>query len=124
MKASTLLLSALIALASTSAASAEKRPGHFKGLPAKTLTQAVANFSESNAKLDALIKQKTLTPQDLQQVHELTYTLENALRKINAELTALAGTLEAVHVASERADPATVKTQGKAYLESARQVVK
>lgn len=65
MKASTLLLSALIALASTSAASAEKRPDHFKGLPAKTLTQAVANFSESNAKLDALIKQKTLTPQDL-----------------------------------------------------------
>lgn len=57
-------------------------------------------------------------------MHELTYTLENALRKINAELTALAGTLEAVHVASERADPATVKTQGKAYLVSTRQVVK
>lgn len=124
MKSSTLLLSALITLASAPAALAEKRPDHLTGLPAKTLTQAVANFSEANAQLDALIKQKTLTAQDLHQVHQLTYTLENALRKISAELTVLAGTLEAVHAASERADSVTVKTQGKAYLESARQVVK
>lgn len=124
MKASILLLSALLALASAPAALAEKRPDHFKGLPAKTLTQAVANFSEANAKLDALIKQETLTAQDLHRVHQLTYTQENALRKISAELTALAGNLEAVHVASERADPATVKTQGRAYLETARQLVK
>jgi len=124
MKASTLLLSALIALISTPTALAEPRPEHFKGLPATTLTQAATNFSEANARLDALIKQETLTVQDLRQVHQLTYTLENALRKISAELTALAGTLEAVHVASERADPVTVKTQGKAYLETARLLVK
>lgn len=120
MKASTLLLSALIVLISSPIALAEPRPEHFKGLPATTLTQAVANFSEANARLDALIKQAVLTPQDLHQVHQLTYTLENALRKIRAELAVLAKTLEAVHVASERADPATVKVQGKAYLETAR----
>lgn len=102
----------------------EDRPEHFKGLPADTLAQAVANFSEYNSKLEGFIQQERLTPQDMHEVHMLTYTLENALARIHAELTALAEPLEAVHLASERAAPETVKTQGQSYLDSARQIIK
>lgn len=111
-------------LASGAVAAGEDRPEHFKGLPADTLVQAVANFSEYNSKLEGLIQQEHLSPQDMHEVHMLTYTLENALAKIHAELAALAEPLEAVHLASERAEPETVKTQGQSYLDSARQIVK
>ena len=46
--------------------------------------QAVANFSEYNGKLEGLIQQEHLSPQDMHEVHMLTYTLENALAKIQA----------------------------------------
>jgi hypothetical protein len=103
---------------------ASERPDHFKGKPADTLEQAVANFSEYNRKLDTLLKQKTLAGKDMHEIHMLTYTLENALEKIRAELGELAETLEAVHVASENADADTVREQGRAYLQSARQVIR
>lgn len=111
-------------LASGVVVAGEGRPEHFKGLPADTLAQAVANFSEYNSKLEGLIQQEHLSPQDMHEVHILTYTLENALAKIHAEFTALAEPLEAVHLASERAEPETVKIQGRSYLDSARQIIK
>ncbi|HBZ30747.1 MAG TPA: hypothetical protein DEO56_09165 [Nitrosomonas nitrosa] len=103
---------------------AEERPDHFKGKPSETLEQAVANFSEYNGKLADLLAKDALSLQDLHQVHELTYTLENALEKLNAELTELANTLEAVHVASENGDAKTTKEQGARYLDTARKVIK
>jgi len=110
-------------LASGVVVAAEDRPEHFKGLPADTLAQAVANFSEYNGKLEGLIQQEHLSPQDMHEVHMLTYTLENALAKIKAELAALAEPLEAVHLASERSAPETVKKQGQFYLDNARQII-
>ena len=50
-------------------------------------------------------------------VHELTYTLENALAKINDELGKLAVTLEEVHLASEKYDADAVRDHGDAYME-------
>lgn len=111
-------------LASSAVVAGEDRPEHFKGLPADTLAQAVANFSEYNNKLALLIQQESLMPQDMHEVHMLTYTLENALAKIHAELTALAESLEVVHLASERAEPEIVKAQGRVYLDNARQIIK
>jgi hypothetical protein len=64
-----------------------------------------------------------LEGQDLATVHELTYTIETAPAKINAELTALAETLEEVHIASETADIGTVKTKGHEYLSVASEVM-
>lgn len=119
-----ILLILLSFLASGAVVAGEDRPEHFKGLPADTLVQAVANFSEYNRKLEGIIQQEHLSPQDMHEVHMLTYTLENALAKIHAELAVLAESLEAVHLASERAEPETVKTQGQAYLDNARQIIK
>ena len=48
--------------------------------------------------------------------HELTYTIENVLAKINAELSTLAETLEEVRIASEAADIDRVQIDGHEYL--------
>ncbi|MDZ7752782.1 MAG: DUF6746 family protein [Gammaproteobacteria bacterium] len=116
-----LILAGSLALAGAAPASDDVE--HYEGKPAETLEQAVANFSEYNAKLAAVLEQKELTPQDLATVHQLTYTLENALERINHDFSALAETLEAIHLASERADAEGVGSNGARYLDTARKVV-
>ncbi|PSJ42623.1 hypothetical protein C7H85_16700 [Zobellella endophytica] len=101
---------------------ADARPDHYGGEPAETLTQAVANFSEYNTRLAELLVGE-LTPAALNEVHQLTYTLENALAKINEETATLAQTLEEVHVASETNQPQVVKDRGEAYLKVSRTLV-
>ncbi|MAT50675.1 MAG: hypothetical protein CMK32_05775 [Porticoccaceae bacterium] len=103
---------------------ADDRPGHYEGEPAETLEQAVANFSEYNRRLEAILGQGELSSRDLHEVHQLTYTLENALEKLREEMEDLAEVLEEVHLASENADPETVKSKGRDYLETSRQVIR
>ena len=122
MKARGLIVAALITLASP-AITATERPDHFRGEAAETLPEAVSNFSEYNEKLSALVEKDELTAAELHEVHELTYTLENALAKIQDELEDLAETLEEVHIASEKSDATTVKSKGSEYLETSRQLV-
>ncbi|RRQ21028.1 DUF6746 family protein [Thiohalobacter thiocyanaticus] len=102
---------------------ADDRPGHYEGEPAETLEQAVANFSEYNARLEAILARGELSSGDLHEVHRITYTLENALHRLEEELEELAEVLEEVHVASESADAATVMSRGRQYLETSRQVI-
>lgn len=97
--------------------------GHFKGQPANTLEQAVTNFSEYNNKLEKVLA-GDLTPEAMNEVHQLTYTLENALQKLDDEIDALEETLEKVHKASERADQDTVRSAGEQYLSNSRKIVK
>lgn len=114
----------LLGAVTMAAAETEERVKHFEGLPATTIDEAVTNFSEYNAKLRAVLDKETIDGADVATVHELTYTLENALAKINEELTELAETLEEVHLASEAADIDAIKTKGKAYLDVAGKLVK
>lgn len=102
--------------------SADERPDHFRGLPAETLEQALDNFADYNSRLAAILEQDELTLRDLVTIHELTYTLENALERINAELSELAETLESLHVASEEVDYEGTRQHGRTYLETARRI--
>jgi len=95
---------------------------HYKGEPAETLEQAVANFSEYNSRLDKALAGE-LSPEAMNEIHQLTYTLENALDKLNEEFDDLAERLELVHEASEHADPETVEREGSIYLEKSRKVI-
>lgn len=122
MNARGLIVAALITLASP-AITATERPDHYRGEAAETLPEAVSNFSEYNEKLSALIEKDELTAAELHEVHELTYTLENALAKIQSELGGLAETLEEVHIASEKSNAATVKSKGSEYLKTSHQLV-
>ncbi len=102
---------------------ASERPAHYKGRESATLEEARINFAKANAQLAVLLEQKELSLDVLAEVHELSYTMENALQKISAEVEQMAIELEEVHVASERADVETVRTQGRRYLERARKLV-
>jgi dsDNA-specific endonuclease/ATPase MutS2 len=101
----------------------EERFDHYKGKPADTLEQAVANFSSHNEMLAEILARKDLDIEALVAIHEITYTLENALEKINAELEELAEVLEELHVASETANFEGTREHGKAYLDTARKVI-
>ncbi|WP_248280678.1 eukaryotic translation initiation factor 3 subunit E, partial [Aromatoleum aromaticum] len=79
--------------------------------------------SEYNAKLEAILK-GNVSDAAMADVHQLTYTLENALGKMNEELTELAETLEKLHQASEKLDRENVIQHGDEYLSVSRQLVK
>ncbi|MFW5825440.1 MAG: DUF6746 family protein [Marinobacter sp.] len=115
----TTALTAALAFSGLAAASGDD---HFEGKASDTLPEAVSNFSEYNDKLEAVLEGE-LTAEKMNEVHELTYTLEKAIAKMSEELDSLAVTLEEVHLASESADSDVVSEQGKAYLEKSRQLV-
>lgn len=126
MRNRTFVAAAIAALAfvpGAMAASAEQPISHYKGKPAENLSEAVKNFSEYNAKLETLL-QGDVTDAEMADVHKLTYSLENALGKINEELTKLGETLEKLHVASEKLDQKAVIQHGGEYLSVSRQIVK
>lgn len=99
------------------------RVDHYKGKPSNTFPEALVNLSEYSQRLEKLLAGE-ISNADLAAIHELTYTLENALKKINETLGELAETLEEVHIASETADRATVKSRGEAYLSVSREFEK
>jgi hypothetical protein len=107
---------AVVALSFTAPVSASE-VDHYEGRKADTLAEAVTNLREYNARLEKLLDQEELSAADLEKVHQLTYTLENALKRINTELGGIAGDLETVHLASERQETDTVRSKGRAYLE-------
>ncbi|KAA0010393.1 hypothetical protein F0A17_18200 [Billgrantia pellis] len=117
------LLPALSAVVVAATAQASPPTEHFKGEPADTLSQAVANFSEHNQRFAELLAQDELSLEDLGTIHELTYTLENALEKINKEADAMAVDLEEVHLGSETGDFERVQSHGANYLEAAQTLV-
>lgn len=123
MKHSIFAIAASALIAAVPASASDERYEHHKGLPAETLQQAVANFSEYNTRLEVILAAR-VDDDAMHNVHELTYTLENALEKINKELAELADTLEELHQASERMDVEAVKKHGRAYLDVAREVIK
>ena len=117
--ASIFVATALVALGLSGAVQAQERPDHFKGEASPTLEDAMANLTEYNRQLEAIVAKDTLEPMDAAEVHQLTYTLENALQKIESELEDLQQVLEEVHVASERMEFDVVKQRGRDYLDTA-----
>ncbi len=109
---------------STWALASEDRPEHFKGKVSETLDQALAHFSEHNQRLAKIMAKESLSPEDIALVHELTYTLENALQKMKADFSALTNNLENVHLASETTDGAKVKARALQYLKATPKALK
>lgn len=95
-----------------------ERVDHFKGLPAANWDQALSNLGDYNQRLAAIVTQNQLSPADLNTVHELTYTLENAIERIQHELNHTAEILEEVHQGSERGDFDGVRDNGRRYLDA------
>ena len=120
----TLGAAALLSFSSASFADDDQRYQHFSGQPSKNLDQALFNLKNFNAKLAEIMAKDELTPQDMATIHQLSYTLENALQRLDEEVDVMQDVLEEVHLASESMDYETVQTQGKVYLESTGKIVK
>jgi len=113
----------VLGLATATGSLASDRVQHYEAKSAATLAEAVANFAEYNDELAAVLERETLEAKDLEAIHEITYTLENALERMRQDMAGLADTLEALHLASEDHDEAAAREQGAAYLASARTLV-
>ncbi len=105
------------------AASGDNRISHYKGEPSPTLEVAVKNLTEFNQKLEAILASDDMDIRKLAEIHQLTYTLENALERLDEELEAIAETLEEVHVGSETGKFDQVRSAGKEYLEHVRKLL-
>src|SRR5690554_226265 len=89
---------------------------HFKGHASPDLTTAVANLPEYNKQPQAKVD-SALSDEDMAEIHMLTYTLENALERINLELEEIAEALEEVHLASETLDRERLTGNAAIYLD-------
>ncbi|ADN76276.1 hypothetical protein Fbal_2073 [Ferrimonas balearica DSM 9799] len=89
---------------------------HFKAIPSETLTEAICNLQRHQPMLAELVNQPEMSAEDMVKIHELTYTLEMALQRIEVELEQAEEQLERVHVGSERMAKDDVKANASAYL--------
>ncbi|TFH85460.1 hypothetical protein EQG41_17355 [Billgrantia azerbaijanica] len=119
-----LALAGLMTTASLAVADEQERVDHFEAKSSETLVEAVANFTEYNEKLAAILEKDELSDEDMGNIHQLSYTLEEALAKIHTDLEEVAATLEEVHLGSETGDYEGVKANGEAYLKTAWTVVR
>ncbi|WP_071798740.1 DUF6746 family protein [Natronohydrobacter thiooxidans] len=102
---------------------AEERPDHYAAETSADLAEAMDNFSTHNKRMAEILAQPAMTPDHMEDIHQLTYTLEDALAKIITEATELAERLEEVHLASEGVDAAKLTGLASAYLARAQQLV-
>ena len=101
---------------------AQDRVDHYAPQPSDTLDQALSNFAEYNTIMAGIMAKDSLTPNDMEDVHQLTYTLEVALAKLIEESTELAQRLEYVHQASEGSNGDRLREYGLTYLETAQKI--
>lgn len=113
-----LTVTALLWGANLSVAQADERIEHYQALPAESLEQAMTNLKSHSRELENLIASGDLSEQDMVKIHELTYTLENALQRLLAEMNDTAEVLEEVHLGSETMNRQRVLDNAQRYLQS------
>ena len=119
MKVSRTLFAFAFFVSSGCLAMAQDTVSHYEPLPSETLEQAIENFTTYNARVAEVLAREELSEQDMEDIHEYTYTIEIALAKINEELGALPIVLERVHIASEGHNAVELRAVGEVYLETA-----
>ena len=118
-----LALAGAVLLSTGPAMGDEDQVQHYAPKPSETLADAVANFSEYNRLVEEVLAKDELTDMDMERIHELTYTIEVALAKINETMGALPVTLEDLHLASEARNVDRLRGTGGVYLENAQTVI-
>lgn len=104
------------AFVNVASVSAEETYRHFPSVPSPDLTTALCNLQSYNDKLTEILSKDKLDAVDMAKIHELTYTLEDAVAQIQEGLTVVAENLESVHKASERIDQQAIDTHGSQYI--------
>lgn len=113
-----LLITSIAVWATMQIAHAEERYNHFPSLESADMYTAVCNIKNYNEKLASIVNKSEMSVEEMAKVHELTYTLENAVNFLKGYLEQVSIDLEDVHKASERFDQKVIKDSGSEYLES------
>jgi hypothetical protein len=92
---------------------------HYKGQDVNTVEEAIAVLQEYNPKLQAILDSDEIKPQDMGKIHEMTYSMENALKILEGSLKITQRNLEELHLSSERMETEKAKVYGKLYLDDA-----
>ena len=95
---------------------------HYKAEPAPNLKVAVQNLRDYNQKLEEHLDQE-MTVENLEKIHQLSYTLENALQRMDKDLKSIASVLEGMHLASESRNEDKVKGNAETYLENMNMIL-
>ncbi|AUD77877.1 hypothetical protein CW740_00950 [Kangiella profundi] len=115
-------VSAIILAAATVSVAHATDVRHFKGEKPETMAEAIAILEKYNTQLEGRIKYE-LTPYTMAQIHQMSYSLENALQFIEQHLEQTQENLEKVHIASETNDPETVQQKGEEYLKGTKDLL-
>lgn len=111
-----IILAAALCVVTSFALHAGDKYQHFPSLDSPDLSAALCNLQQYNDKISRLVNQPSPTVEDMVKIHELTYTLENALKQISTDLVEMAQDLEEMHLASESMNAGVMSTSGKKYL--------
>lgn len=95
---------------------AKEKYQHFASLNSNDIPTALCNIQTYNETLTSITSKANLTAEDMVKIHELTYTLENAVNFLTVTLNNVAVNLEDVHQASEQLDQNTIKQSAEQYL--------
>lgn len=94
----------------------DDRIHHYEGAEIHSSEEAVKILNEENAKIAAILEAEKLTDANLEKIHEISYSLENAIDKLIAEkagsktqLESIDEAIQAVHYASENHEEAKVR---------------
>lgn len=119
MKSKTLVAVALLSgvLSAPLRADEAERFDHYQGERPGDLSSALTLLDDFAQRLQQQLANDNLDPVVLNEIHQLTYTLENALGRLSTDVAELAELLESVHVASETAGAATVREDGERFLQ-------
>lgn len=90
---------------------------HYSAEPSESLAEALENLAAYNAKVAEVVARDDLSPSDMEEVHEYTYTMEQAVARIADEMAGIAVVLERVHLSSEGDNPHALRGAAQVYLE-------
>jgi hypothetical protein len=90
---------------------------HYAAEKSETLAEALQTLEDYNAKVATVMDRDSLSVADMEEVHEYTYTMEEAVARIATEMEEIAVVLEEVHLGSEGDDPAALRETTERYLE-------
>ncbi|MCA1777375.1 MAG: hypothetical protein LC676_17725 [Loktanella sp.] len=106
-----------VALAFFALPSVAEEVDHYEAVPSETLSEAMENLVTYNARVEEVLARDELSASDMEEIHQYTYTMEQAVARIATSMDEIAAVLEDVHLASEGDDTEDLRGKAAAYLE-------
>jgi len=118
MRKTALIVTALLSVAvfqpQVTFASDEIKIDHYGAKEFANTEEALAGLLSTSNEMASIVAAAELDATKMEQIHQISYTTENALAKIGVD-KALVAALEEVHLASEEHDPVDLKNKFIAY---------